>query len=164
MTLITKQIQINTTAGKVWQVLADFGSAENWAPTVVQSRCPTDIQRGVGARRVLTTTRGDVTEEVVVEWNEGHGFTFEIPDGLVSIVKILRETWAVESSSDGTTVMVTMDYQTKTGIVNSLLDSLVIRRELTKILIQNLAGLKHHIETGERVTPKTTKLPVASVV
>jgi hypothetical protein len=164
MSQIIKQIQINTAVDKVWQVLADFGGAENWAPTVVQSRCPTDIKRGVGARRILTTIRGDVTEEVIVEWNEGHGFTFEIPDGLASIVNTLRESWAVEPVSNGATVVVRMDYQMKEGIVNSFLDSLVVKRELTKILIQNLAGLKHHIETGERVTPKTTKLPVASVV
>lgn len=164
MTRIIKQIPINAAAEQVWQVLADFGSAENWAPTVVQSRCPTDIKRGIGARRILTTTRGDVTEEVIVEWNEGQGFTFEIPGGLVSIVQTLRETWAIGSSSNGATVVVKMDYQMKEGILNSFLDSLVVRRELTKILIQNLAGLKQHIETGERVTPKTTKLPVASVV
>ncbi len=164
MSQIIKHVPISAPTDKVWQVLADFGGAEKWAPTVVQSRCSTKLDRGVGAKRILTTSRGDVTEEAIVEWNEGRSFTFEIPAGLASIIRQLRETWSVENSSAGTDVVVIMDYQMKDGVLNSILDSLVVRRELGRILTQNLAGLKHHIETGERVSPKTTKLPVAAVV
>ncbi len=50
------------------------------------------------------------------------------------------------------------------GVINALIDSIVVRRVLKKILVQNLAGLEHHIETGERATAKTAKLPVAGVI
>ncbi|MDE3090959.1 MAG: SRPBCC family protein [Chloroflexota bacterium] len=164
MSQVTKRIPISASADEVWQVLADFGGVERWAPTVLQSHCSTEVHRGLGAKRILTTSTGETTEEVIVEWNEGHSFTFEIPDGLVSIIKILRETWSVEHSSQGTEVAVIMDYQMKDGIVYSILDALVAKRALKKMLVQNLAGLKQHIETGEIVTHRTTNLPVESVV
>lgn len=164
MSRIMKRVEISAPVDQVWQVLADFGSAEKWAPTVVQSHCSTEIKRGIGAKRILTTTKGEVTEELVTEWNEGQSFTFEIPNGLASVIRILRETWGVEHSPKGTGVVVIMNCQMKDGIINSLLGSLVVERVLKKMLVQNLAGLKHHIETGELVTPKTAKLPVAAVV
>jgi len=163
MPQIVKRVPISASAEKVWIVLADFGSAERWAPTVVRSSSSGQIKRGVGARRILTTTTGEVTEEVIIEWNEGHSFTFEIPDGLSSMIKALRETWLIRQSSKGTEVVVTMDYQIKDGALNSVMDFLVVGRILKKILVQNLAGLKYHMETGEIVTSKTAKLPIAAV-
>lgn len=164
MSQIIKRIGIGASADQVWNVLADLSGAEKWAPTVVESHCSSETQRGLGAERILTTSTGQVTEEIIIEWNEGHSFTFEIPKGLASVVKVLRETWSVEESPKGTVVVVRMDYQMKDGVINSLLDTLAVRRVLIKMLVQNLAGLKHHIETGERVTTKTAKLPVAAVV
>lgn len=164
MTEINKRVSINVPREQVWQVIADFGSVERWAPTVVKSYCSTEARSGLGAKRILATTRGNATEEVIVEWNEGHNFTFEIPRGLALIVKTLRETWSVEQSSNGAIVVVRMDYQIKDGLLSSILNSLVVRRELREILVQNLAGLKYHIEMGEIVTRKTAGLPVAAVV
>ncbi|MBI4791118.1 MAG: SRPBCC family protein [Chloroflexi bacterium] len=163
MSHIIKRVIISAPTDKVWQVLADFGGVEKWAPTVVKSYCPSEVTRGVGTKRVLTTTTGEVTEEIIVEWDEGRGFTFEIPDGLASVIRMLRESWSVEDSPQGTEVVVIMDYQMKPGVINAILDSVAVRRVLGKMLVQNLAGLKHHIETGELVTAKTTKLPVAAV-
>ena len=164
MSRIIKRVHISASVDQVWQVLADFGSVEKWAPTVIESHCSTETERGMGAKRILTTSTGEVTEERVIEWDEGHSFTFEIPNGLASIIKVLRETWSVEHSPQGTEVVVRMDYETKDGIINSLLNALVVKRVLKRMLVQNLAGLKYHVETGEIVTPKTAKLPVAAVV
>lgn len=164
MPRIAKQIPIDAPADTVWQVLADFGAAEKWAPTVTSSRASSEGKRGVGAKRVLTTTSGEITEEVVVEWNEGHDFTFEIPNGLASIISVLRETWSVEQSFKGAIVAVIMDYELKDGLLNSILDRLVVRRVLQRMLVLNLAGLKYHVETGEIVARASARLPVAAVV
>ncbi len=164
MSQVAKRVRLKASVDQVWNVVADFGGVEKWAPTVVESHCSTEAQCGLGAKRILTTTTGEVTEEVVIAWNEGRSFAFEISNGLASIIKNLRETWSVNPPPTGSEVVVTMDYQTKDGIINSLLHALVVGRILNKILVHNLAGLKHHVETGERVTPNTTNLPVAAVV
>ncbi len=164
MARITKRIPIDAPPEQVWQVLADFGAVEKWAPTVVRSRASSEIQRGVGAKRVLKTTSGEETEEEVIEWNEGHDFTFEIPNGLASIITILREKWSVEQASTRTVVAVIMDYQTKGGFFNSIVERLFVRRVLLKMLVLNLAGLKYHIEAGDTATQATKALPIAAVV
>ncbi len=149
MAQIVKRIGIGAPCDQVWNVLANFGGVDIWAPTVQKCYCPTENQRGVGARRILTTSLGQVTEEIVIEWEEGHRITFEIPDGLASVIKVLRETWSVEQLPTGTRVVVNIHYQVKDGIINSLVDALVVRYALTTILIQNLRGLKRHVELGQ---------------
>jgi carbon monoxide dehydrogenase subunit G len=146
---LTKRISINASADKVWGVLADFGGVAKWAPTVVESHLTTEANGGVGAKRMLAVSTGESVEEVVVEWNEGRSFTFQIPAGLASVVKMLQETWTVEPALKESVVAVTMDYTMKYGIIGTALDSLMVGRALRKMLAQNLAGLKHHIETGE---------------
>lgn len=69
MPQVANRIPIGASADQVWQVLADFGGVAKWAPSVVQSRCSTEIDRGAGAKRVLTTSTGHITEEVIVGWN-----------------------------------------------------------------------------------------------
>ncbi len=123
MPQIIKRVPISASAEKVWIALADFDSAERWAPTPRLIGPEERDFTTVGAKRVLTTTTGEVTEEVIVVWNEGHSFTFEIPDGLSSMIKTLRETWLVGQSSKGAEVVVTMDYQIKDSVLNSLINS-----------------------------------------
>ncbi len=164
MSSIIQRVAIGAAVDQVWEVLADFGRVDQWAPTVRESHCPTEAQRGRGAKRILTTSTGEVTEEVVTDWNEGQSFTFEIPKGLASIITVLRETWSVRQLPQGTEVSVSMEYQLKGGVIPSLLNTLAVRRVLKKMLVHNLAGLKYHVETGERVTSKTANLPVTAVV
>ena len=163
MPRIDKQVSIAASQERVWSVLADLSGLVKWAPTVAASSCSTDVVRGVGAKRIIHTTTGEVTEEVITEWDEGRSFSFEIPKGLASVVAVLRETWRVDSVPHGSVVVVTMDYEMQAGFIKFLVGILVVGRVLEKMLIQNLAGLKYHVETGALVTPKTSDLPVASV-
>ena len=112
---------------------------------------------------MLDHALGEVVEEVIVEWNEGRSFTFEIPDGLGPI-KILREIWSVEPSPEGAVVTVMMDLNNmKFGVLGAVMDRLIARRVMGKQLVLSLAGLKHHVETGEVVTSETAELSVAAV-
>src|SRR5512141_1866554 len=163
MSLIIKRVAISAAVDRVWEVLADFGRVDQWAPTVKESHCPSAVQRGKGARRILTTSTGEITEEVITDWKEGQSFTFEIPKGLASIIRVFRETWTVRQLPRATEVSVRMEYQLKGGVAPWLLDALVVRRVLRTMLVHNLAGLKYHIETGERVTSRTTNVPVMEV-
>ncbi|MBI5033521.1 MAG: SRPBCC family protein [Chloroflexi bacterium] len=160
MTEIVKRISITAPKDKVWKTIADFGGVAKWAPTLAESHS-IGASQGVGAKRALTLHSGEVTEELVVAWDEGHSFTFEIPAGLKP-VETLSETWAVESIAEDARVTVRMHYKPRWGLGGIILDYLAIRPTLSNLLIQNLAGLKYHVETGKNVT-KTTDLPVSAV-
>jgi hypothetical protein len=160
---LTKRIAIGAPTDKVWEVLADFGNVASWAPTIVDSRSTTEVNRGVGARRMLDHKSGMVLEEVIVEWNEGHSFIFEIPNGLGPI-KNLRESWSVEPAPEGSVVVVIMNFEMKLGPLGEIMDLLILRLLTSRELALGLAGLKHHIETGEVVTSETSGLPISAVM
>jgi hypothetical protein len=163
MSWLVKQVFIAAELNHVWDTLADFGNVARWAPTVIESHCTTPASRGVGATRNQTVVTGETVEEIIVEWNEHRNFTFEIPNGLASIIKTLRETWSVETFAAGTRVTVTMQYAMKGGWLGTLFDQLMVKQKLQGMLIQNLAGLKCHVETGEIIT-RQTRLPLDAVV
>jgi ribosome-associated toxin RatA of RatAB toxin-antitoxin module len=163
MSELTKRITIGASTDKVWEVIADFGNVASWAPTIVDSRSTTEVNRGVGARRMLDHKSGQVVEEVIVEWNEGHSLIYEIPNGFWPI-KNLREVWSVEPSPEGSVVVVVMDFEMKLGPLGAIMDLLIIRWLMSRELELGLAGLKHHVETGEVVTTETAGLPVAAVM
>lgn len=162
MTQILKRVWICAPPDSVWSVVADFGHVEFWAPTVTKCECPNGVKHGIGARRILTTTRKTVAEETVIEWNEGQDYTFEIRKGLPSIA-LLQETWFVQRLPQGAEVIAAMGYECKPGIIHRVVERLMMRRVLADMLVKNLAGLKHYVETGERVTPKTPHLPTSAV-
>jgi uncharacterized protein YndB with AHSA1/START domain len=160
---LTKRIAICAPTDKVWEVIADFENVASWAPTIVDSRSTTEVKSGVGARRVLDHKSGQVVEEVIVEWNEGHSFIYQIPNGFWP-VKSLREVWSVEPSPEGSVVVVTMDFEMQLGPLGAIMDLLILRWLMDRELALGLAGLKHHVETGEVVTSETAGLPVAAVM
>ena len=52
---------------------------------------------------------------------------------------------------DSTVVGLMTDYELKYGPIGALMDTLFARRQVRKGMDELLAGLKHHIETGETV-------------
>jgi hypothetical protein len=162
MTQIVKRVWICAPPEAVWEVIADFGHVDLWAPTVTKCVCPGGKKRGVGAKRTLTTTRKTSAEETVIEWNEKKNLTFEITKGLPSIA-LLQEAWYIQRWPQGTEVIVAMGYETKPGIFHRIVERVMMRGMLTDMLVKNLAGLKHHVETGQVVTPQTPHLPISAV-
>ncbi len=56
-----------------------------------------------------------------------------------------------------------MEYESKFSFVGAAVTRLIVRPVLAKMLTENLAGLKYHLETGEFVT-QDTDVPTAAVV
>ncbi len=150
-----ERIHIAAPAPTVWETLADFGGVAEWAPTVRESHCATEASGGIGAMRILTTSTGDVVEEVIVEWDEGRSFAFEIPDGLRSVTGPIQETWSVEPTDGGCIVAASQDFRMKPPILGLVLGP-ILGGVLRKMLAQNLAGLKHHIEAAKTASADTT--------
>ncbi|MCH7998933.1 MAG: SRPBCC family protein [Chloroflexi bacterium] len=160
MSKITKQITINAPAEKVWDIVADFGSISKWAPNVTNSYSTTEANGGVGAGRHCDVVGFGAIEEEIVEWKESRSLTYEVED--VGPIKSLRNESSVRGDGDRTVVTFTLDYQMKFGPLGALLDKLVAGRQLGKAAALGLAGLKHHVETGEPVDQKT-KLPKSTL-
>ncbi len=162
MSQLTRRVRIDAPAEKAWAVLADFGGVSKWAPTITESRSLTEANGGVGARRTCTHVKLGQLEEVIVEWEEGRRYSYDVTRGLPMPMKSLNNDWSVESDGDGAVVTLRQNFQTKFGPLGSLMESLMIRRMMGKEMTLALAGLKYHTETGE-VSTLDVALPTDAV-
>lgn len=160
---IIKRVEINTSPETAWRVIADFGAVATWARSVREAHCTSESVSGPGCVRLLTSSTGHVIEEIITRWDEGRSLTFHVPGGLAVVVAFLQETWSVEAAPNGSRVVVIMKYRSRFGFLGAAVTRLIVRPVLTRMLIENLAGLKYHLETGVSVT-QGTALPVLAVV
>lgn len=164
MVEITKRVKIDVSAGRVWEVLADFGKVKPWAPTVVESYIidKSKKKKRVGTMRVLRYSSKKEIEEVVTAWQERKGFTVEFP-AAGGAIKSFKQEWALEGTKDDAVVTVTLRAQAKWGFLGRVLEFIMFKKHFSRELTLALAGLKHYMETGEEVDPKSTQLPISSV-
>ncbi len=162
MSKMVKQVRISAQKEKVWEILADFGGAANWAPTITSSHLLTDANGGIGARRTCDHISGAAIEEVVTEWEEGQYYTYEMTTSL-GPVKTLNNKWAVSTEGNDTVVTLTMDFKMRFGPFGLLMIP-AARMMMGKEMKLSLAGLKHHVETGQVIERDHPGLPVCAVV
>lgn len=161
---ITKRVKIDASAGRVWEVLADFGKVKPWAPTVLESYIidKSKKKKRVGTMRVLRYTSKKEVEEVVTAWQERRGFTVEFPRA-GGAIKSFSQQWALEGSKDEAVVTVHIRSETKWGFLGRVLEFIMFKKHFSRELTLALAGLKYYVETGEEVDGKKTELPIKSV-
>ena len=75
-----------------------------------------------------------------------------------------RALATIELTPDGSRTLVTctLDYEVGLGPLGRSLNAALLHRMFARSLVGMLAGLKHHVETGEEVAA-TTSLPVSEV-
>jgi carbon monoxide dehydrogenase subunit G len=155
MSSVTQGIQIDAPGEKVWAILADIGSVQDYSPGVVKSYYTSDVKVGVGASRHCDLLPTGTVEERIVNWLDRKQYSIEIYDWTDVPYTGIAE-FTVKPSGKGTTVTQSMDYRpTKVATVtlgNRSMEELVIR-----VVEGNLLGLKHFIETGEAVTREVFK-------
>lgn len=166
MTAFTRSVQIEATPEEVWPALADFGGVATWNSGVARSYTTSEAITGIGAERTCEFTQlGATAEEVIAGWDEGRSLTVHILGGrrLPPFDGPAEAVFVLEPSGDErTTVEATVTYRLRGGRIGQLLDATVTRRQLSSGFTGLLAGLKHHIETGETVA-STSGLDLAAV-
>ncbi len=151
----TREIQIDAPIEKVWSILADIGSVQDYSPGVVKSFYTSEIKKGVGASRHCDLLPTGTVEERIVNWRDGEQYSIEIYDGTE-----IRYTgvahFKLKRGGEGTTVTQSMDYRS-TEDPTGALGSRSMEGLVGKVIEGNLVGLKHFIETGEVVTREVFK-------
>ncbi len=167
-TTITKSIVINAPREDVWRVLADFGGVQNYSPGVSESHCTSDRKQGIGATRHCSFVPRGSVEERIIEWRDGQSYKIEIYQGEgVPPFEYAYGTLSAEPEGDGNRTRATMrlEYRLKMNVIGTLMDRLMVRSKFSKTVDHVLAGLKHHVETGEVITsPGAIRLPLEAVL
>ncbi len=159
MRTVARQIEIDAPIERVWAVLGDFGAVYKWNPTVTHSSLIAGEGTGVGAERSCTVAGfGDITERAIA-WEEGKSMTVEISGA--PMLKSAKGTLELEAHGDGTRVTMHVDYQTSMGPIGALMGATIMKRKFGQTVDQALAGLRHHVLTGEEVGTEVPKLQPA---
>ena len=152
MTTIIREVTINASQEKVWDILADFGGIYKYNPGVSSSHSTSSANGGVGATRHCDLLPAGSVEERITAWNEGRDYKIEIFSGKgVPPFKTAVAHIKVQPEGTGTHVQMRFDYSIKFGFIGSLMDRLMVKKQFSKAIPGILAGLKHYAETGEEV-------------
>ena len=151
MTTIRSEIAIAAPKEKVWETIADLGGIYKFHLAVNHSYYTSDKKDGIGAARVCEFTNGGAISETVVDWQDGRSLTLSLnPLKKMPPFSTKSSGTLCVSERDGSAVVtMEMNYSLRFGILGRLMDAMMVRREFTKIVPKVLAGLKHHVETGE---------------
>ncbi len=145
MRVLTEQVEINAPSHLVWEALADFGGVSDWAPYMKHSHLIGDIESGVGTRRGMRHAWGFRFEEVITEWNEGDGYSFDVFRAPFPM-KNVHESWVTGRENGNATVTTEVNYGMKLGPVGTFLDWLLVRFVVKREMRVGLRGLKHSLE------------------
>ena len=149
MAKVSGQIVIDAPAERVWEVLADFGGVQKWAPGVTKSYSTSKSNGGADAARHCDIPGFGGIEEFVTEWNEGVGFTYRVePFGMIDESS---STWRITPQGDKTLVYTELNLKMRFGVFGLLMEKLVVKRKIEKGTRNGLEGLKQHVMTGELI-------------
>ncbi len=157
------QREIVTGADRVWDLVTDIGGVSTWAPVVPESEWVGPVSAEVGAKRRCTfdpptgkkwvveavTDVDPVNRRQVVELVEGPARPpFEKVEGITTVTP---------AGADRSTVTMTLRVTTRGPIQRVM--AAVGRPMLVRTVRRLLAGMDHHLTTGQAVPDvKTLKV------
>lgn len=145
MRKLVDRIVIETPKEAVWDAMADFGSAAPWAPGMRESSLKGEKKTGVGTQRVLRHVWGFSIEEIVTEWVDGAGYSFELVKAPFPMRDVC-ETWILRPDDNHALLTITVSYGMRLGLIGDLLDALLVKFLVAREIRMGISGLKHHVE------------------
>jgi hypothetical protein len=151
---ITASTIANLPIEEAWVKLSDLGKAHYYVPDLTACEITTDQHIGVGASRIVRSSRPPMIE-TVVEWNEGEGFLLRLHhdkgDGMPPLFSRATFRYSLNKESATTTRLTnTLSYDMKWGIIGNLLGAM-IQKTMQKMQKQVTYGQRLYYETGEKV-------------
>ena len=152
MATITLVRTLDFPVERVWEVLSDFGSVHRYHPAVETSPISEGTPpSGVGSERVCHLYDGNHLTERVTSSVEQRKLVIEVVDSSMPMNTAAGAFELRPQGAERTEVTLTMEYVVKFGVVGAVMDKLLLERTMKKSLDAMLAGLDHHLRTGETV-------------
>jgi len=142
---LKQAIGINAPKKAVWDVMADFGSAADWAPGMRRSALFGKATTGVGMHRIMQHAWGFVIEEIITHWTEGEEYSFDLARAPFPM-RDVREKWVLSEDGSQTSLDITVSYGMRLGLIGALLDNVLVRFVVAREMRLGIYGLKHHVE------------------
>lgn len=138
----------------VWGLVSDVRTVQRYNPTVASVDVLGDATSGVGASRRCNFVDGTDVREVVVAADPRERLRLELSEFSLPMKRLESEIQLSPGPEDGTTeVTFAIDYDMKLGPLGKALGATVIKNQLGKVTARVLAGMDHHLATGETIGP-----------
>ncbi|MEM9674506.1 MAG: SRPBCC family protein, partial [Bacteroidota bacterium] len=155
-TVLAEQV-INAPAERVWEAMVlDYGEISNFSPYIYSSEYAAGSLRGeIGAERKchFNEKGSQWSHEKIVELDQAN---MVMKNVVIDAAKFPLDQdnsfayYKVKDNGDGTsTASYEFRYRTKPGFMTGM-----VKGKFQKTLDGTLLGLKHYIETGEKVNPQ----------
>ena len=160
---IELRVAVDAAPSTVWAALADVGNVAAWNPGITSARVTSEADRGVGATRECVLSPMGTVQERITAWIDERLITVEIYERKrMPAIRRALATIELAAANGGTSVTCRLDYEVGLGPVGRGLNASMLRRMFGRSLTGMLAGLKHHVETGEDVAG-VRRLPIREV-
>lgn len=159
MTVYNREVWIDASKEKVWEVIADFGNIYLFNPTIAKSYLTSDKTSGLGTTRQCNFEGINAhIKERIVSYKEGESMRVEIYDGKgAPPFKTAFGSFFLQEEDGGTLVKGIFEYELKFGPIGILMDALMVKPKFSGAWDGVLAGLKKHVETGQEINATTSK-------
>ncbi len=158
---IEVEIDINAPAGKVWEAMVkDYGAIANWSPYIYGANYQNGSLAGVqGAERRCDLNANGTrwVHERIAEIDERR---MEMRNIILDGAKFpldkenTQAYYRVSDNGDGTSkASYLLQFRGKPAMMTGLM-----KGSFKRSLENNLKGLKHYVETGEKVTPDNKRI------
>ena len=157
MSSITREVVIKAPRQQVWDILSDFGNVYRLAPTITKSYLTSETTSGLDTTRHCDfSMMGASVDERITGWDEGKRLQigFDNWDNMPGMVSMSAE-FTLEDEGEDTRMRTIMNYEMGMGVVGKMMNSMMVKPMNTKNWDNFVAGIRHHIETGEEVSKKT---------
>lgn len=149
---ISQSIHIATSIEKLWEITAlNFGKVDRWISGVNHSTSSGEGVNGAvcDERTCVPSYKGfkETSEKIIAYDEENYAFTYKIAQGLPGFVKFAQNTWTHQEQGNGTLITMQVSMQV-TGLMGFLMKGLM-RKNMSKILLEALEELKVYAETGQ---------------
>ena len=148
MAQIERTIEISADRDAVWATVADLENVADWNPNISSATCGEGLA-GLGATRTCHLSQGGHIDEVVSEWDDGHRLAFAI--GSHGGIRSADMAMALASAGEATRVTAVADYHLAFGPLGPVIDRIVVKRQMARMLDAALVGLKEHVEAQPEV-------------
>ena len=148
---IEQTLKVNVPATKIWQVLADFSSVENFATTIQTSPVTSDIKAGLGAKRTCTFNDGSSLVEEIIEFQDGEGFKMQLSEYSLPLKSMQAEMRVVAIDDNTSELYMSSTFVVKAGPLGWLLGALIMCPMMKGVFKKLMSGLAYHTVTGKRI-------------
>ena len=157
MTSIIREVVIKAPRQQVWGSLSDLGNVYRMGPTITKSYLTSEKTSGIDATRHCDfSMMGSSVDERITGWDEGKRLEigFDNWDNMPGMTSMSAEFSLTDEGAD-TRMRAIMNYEVGMGVVGKMMNSAMVKPMNTKNWDSFVAGIRHHIETGEEVSKET---------